>query len=68
MSEVIGPLPQIAPKKHCGPSLWQSGSVVPLKTDKAMVRNARVWAWSWVTSSILVNRRGGLQPLCRYPV
>jgi len=25
MSVVIGPLPQIAPKKHCVPSFWQSG-------------------------------------------
>jgi len=32
-------------------------SAAPLKTDQAMVRNARVWAWSWVTSSTLVNRR-----------
>jgi len=25
VSEVIGPLPQIAPKKHCAPVLWQGG-------------------------------------------
>jgi len=25
MSVVIGPLPQIAPKKHWVPALWQSG-------------------------------------------
>jgi hypothetical protein len=41
MSVVIGPLPQIAPKKH---GYLRSGKVqlVPLKTDLAMVRNARV--------------------------
>jgi hypothetical protein len=37
----------------------------PLKTDQAVVRNARVRAWSWVTSSTLVNRPGGSQPLGR---
>ena len=25
VSEVIGGLPQIAPKKHCVPRLWQGG-------------------------------------------
>jgi hypothetical protein len=30
-----------------------------LKTDKAMVRYAREGAWSWVTSSTLVNQPGG---------
>jgi hypothetical protein len=37
-------------------------NAAPLKTDQAMVRNARERAWSWVTSSTLVNRHGGSQP------
>jgi len=68
VSVVIGPLPKIAPRKHWGPSLWQGGSVVPRKTDVAMVHFARGLAWSWVASSTLVNRLCGLQPLGRYPV
>ena len=36
-------------------------NVVPRKTDLAMVRNARGLAWSWVTSSTLVNRLGGMR-------
>jgi len=32
--------------------------MVPRKTDVAMVRHARGLAWSWVTSSTLVNRCG----------
>ena len=35
-------------------------NAAPLKTDQAMVRNARERAWSWVTSSTLVNRRDGV--------
>jgi hypothetical protein len=42
MSVVIGPLPQIAPKKHCVPSVLAKWNAAPLKTDQAMVRNARV--------------------------
>ena len=42
MSVVIGPLPQIAPKKHCPAFVVAEWSSVPLKTDKAMVLNARV--------------------------
>lgn len=38
------------------------------KADIAMVRNARVRAWPWVTSSTLVNRVSGMQPFARYPV
>jgi len=38
------------------------------KTDVAMVWIARGLAWSWVTSSTLVNGPGGSQPPDRYPV
>jgi hypothetical protein len=38
-----------------------SWKVVPRKTDGAMVRTARLRAWSWVTSSTLVNRWRGCE-------
>jgi hypothetical protein len=40
----------------------------PGKTDLALVRTARKRAWSWETSSTLVNRIGGVLPPSRYPV
>jgi hypothetical protein len=42
MSVVIGPLPQIAPKKHWLASVVAEWMSAPLKADQAMVRNARV--------------------------
>src|SRR5438105_2007134 len=45
-----------AEETWCHVAKWK---VAPRKTDLAMVRNARGLAWSWVTSSTLVNRLGG---------
>ncbi|MBL0122452.1 MAG: hypothetical protein IPP88_06865 [Betaproteobacteria bacterium] len=39
VSDVIGPQPQIAPKKHGVPSLWQ-GDMRRRKTDMALVQFA----------------------------
>ena len=36
-------------------------NAAPRKTEVAMVRIARGIAWSWVTSSTVVNRLGGVQ-------
>ncbi|CAG9931831.1 protein of unknown function [Candidatus Nitrotoga arctica] len=41
---------------------------VPRKTGIAMVHIARGLAWSWVTSSTLVNWLGVVGTLGRYPV
>jgi hypothetical protein len=43
-------------------------NAVPRKTGVAVVRNARGLAWSWVTSSTLVNRCSSSYLPRRYPV
>jgi len=62
-------VPQIAPKKHAvALQLWQSKGVALQKAEETMVHYARNGAWSWVTSSTLVNPLGGVQPPNGYPV
>jgi hypothetical protein len=67
-SEVIGPMPQIAPKKHWASAVVARWKAALGKTELAVVRIARGGAWSWVTSSILVSRLEGRRPTGRYPV
>jgi hypothetical protein len=56
-----------AEETHCAFDVAE-WNAVPQKTDLLLVQIARDRAWSWVTSSTLVNRPGGLQPPGRYPV
>jgi len=60
-SEVIGPLSQIrGRRKYEAAALCQGGVRRPRKIEVATVRIAHGLAWSSVTSSIWVNRIGGV--------
>jgi hypothetical protein len=56
VSEIIGPLPKIAPKKPTSDRAYGMVVAVPLKAVLPMVLFARLLAWSWVTSSTLVDQ------------
>ena len=58
-SEIIGEAANRAEETQDG-NVVASWNAALRKTDRPMVRNARLQAWSWVTSSILVNRSGGV--------
>ena len=56
VSEIVGPLPKIAPKKRTSGRAYGMVEAVPLKAVLPMVLFARLLAWSWVTSSTLVDQ------------
>ena len=58
VSAIIGPRPKIAPKKPTSGHVVAWWRPVPQKADLPMVLFARGLAWSWVTSSTLVDQLG----------